>query len=160
MVLSAQCTLGRFAIRRRPDDLNHPIDVVGGDQESVYDVLASLGLPQQVRGPAPDHVPAVREIGVDQLAQVQGARLALVNRQIDDRVSRLQWRVLEELIGDDRWVLAALEIHDQPHPVLAGVVLDVVNARDALIFDHLHHLGDDARLVSRLARLIGDLSED
>ena len=82
-------------------------------------MLASLGLPQQVRRPSPDHIPAVLEIGVDQLAQVERARLALVDCQIDDRVGRLQRCVLEELVGDDRGVFAALEVHYQPHPVLA-----------------------------------------
>ena len=64
-------------VRRAADDLDDLDRCCRRDPQTFDDVLALLRLAQQVARPAPDDVLAVVEVGVEQLAQRQRARLPL-----------------------------------------------------------------------------------
>ena len=148
--------LGLVRARAAADDPDDLVDVVDGDAQALDDVQPLLGLAQQEQRAPADDLLAVREVGVEQAAQAQRARLAAVDHQVDDRLRGLQRRVLVELVDDDLRVLALLELDDQPDALPVGLVAHVGDAGDPAVLHDLDDLLDDARL----ADLVGDLRDD
>jgi hypothetical protein len=121
-----QALLGLLRRRTRADDADHLVDVVDGDAQALDDVLALLGLVEQELRATADDFLAVRDVTVEQAAQVERARLPAIDHEVDDRLRRLQRRVLEELVDDDLRVLALLQVDRQPD---AGAVREVAGRR-------------------------------
>ena len=154
-----QALLGLRAARRLAADADHLVQRRDGDELAFEDVAAPLGLAQQVLGAPADHLDAMPQELLDHLLDRQVARPAVHQGQQDDAHRLLQRRQSVELIEDELRVGVALQVDDEPHRLagaLAALVLDVVDALDALVLDQLADgLGQaDARL------LVGHLLDD
>ncbi len=158
--LVGQRDLGFVAVRRRTDDRDDAVDVVDRNPQAVHDVLALFRLAEQVHRAASDDVATVREPRLHEVAQGQRARLAAIDRQVDDRVRALQRRELPQLVQHHLGVFTALQLDHEAHAVAAGVVRDVRDADDPAVLHDLDDLGDDAGVVAALLRLVRDLRED
>ena len=74
---------------------------------------------------------------------------------MDHRNGILELRVGEQLVEDDLRVRIAANIHDNLHTLARGMVLDIRDAVDALVFDQICHGLDQTRLVDHV-RNLGD----
>ena len=82
--------------------------------------LPLAGLAQQeLRAAADDRHPVPQEL-LQQLLERAGPRLAVDQRQQDDRERVLQRRELIELVQHDLGIGVALEVDDDVHRLLAG----------------------------------------
>ena len=75
---------------------------------------------KQVLGSPPDDITAVVDAAVDQRSQAEGSWPAVDQCDVDDRVRRLERRVLIELPLDDVRVGALLEHDQDPGAVRRG----------------------------------------
>ena len=135
------------------DDL---VDIGQGDGLTLQDVGPIPGLAQLVEGAAGDHVAPMAQEVLDELLEVQGARLAVHQGDHVDAEDRLQLAVLEQVVQHHLGDLVAFEIEDHAHAVLVGLVAHLRDALDLLL---LHQLGD-ALEHARLVDLIRDLGDD
>ena len=105
-----------------------------------------------------DHVLLMRQIFVQNFAQIQHLRLALVldERQHIGRERRLKRRLREQAVEHDLRVGLALQLNDDAHTVAVGFVADVGDALEPLFVDLIGHALDEHPLVD----LIGDLRDD
>ncbi len=126
-------------------------------QQQAFDrVLAGAGAQQQeLRAAADDGQPVADEL-FQQGLERQDPRLAVDQRQEDDRERILQGRELVELVEHDLGIGVALQLEHQPHGLLQ--IAFVANRRDALDAV-LVHQGRDA-LFHAIARLLeGDFRD-
>ena len=146
----AQPLLGLGLRLRTADDPDHLVDVGERDEQALERVLAAAGLREQMLRAAADHRGAVPEELVEHALERQDPRLAVDERQEDERERRLERRELVELIEHDVGVGIALELEDQPHRLLEITL--VADRRDALDAVFIHELGD--LLLDRIAGLL------
>ena len=135
------------------DDLDHLVDVVDGDLEPLEDVLARLGGVEVELGAPGDHLVPVIDVPEDDVLQVHHLGRAVVEREHDDAEGGLHRGVLVELVQHHVRDGVALELDDDPHAVLVGLV---VHPGDALELLLRRQLGDGPHQVF-LVHLVGDL---
>ena len=154
-----QAVAGGLGVAGAADQCDHRVEIVQRDQQALEDVGAALLLGQLELGPADDDLALVAHVGVERLAQRQRARHAVDQRDHVDAEGRLHRRVLVELVEHDLGDGVALELDDQAHPALVGVVLDVGDPGELLL---LHELGDllDQAAVAELLDHVGQLGDD
>ncbi len=100
---------------RRADDADHFVDVGVRQQQAFDGVLAAAGLGQQeLRAPANDDQAMADEL-LQHLLERQHARLAVDQRQEDDRERILQRRELIELVEHDVRIGVLLQVEDDAH---------------------------------------------
>ena len=75
---------------------------------------------------------------------------------MDHRNGILELRIGEQLVEDDLRVGIAANIHDNLHTFTRGMVLNVRDAVDALVFDQICHGLDQTRLVDHVRDLGND----
>ena len=148
---------GVGGVGRPPDDPDHLVDVVDGDDQAFEDVGPGAGLIEPEAGPPLDHLHLVVEVVADHLADVEGAGDAVDQRDGVDPEGVLELGQLVELVEDDLGDGRVLELDHQPGPDPGRrLVAEVGDALEPLVVDQvgdlLHHpvLGD----------LIGQLGDD
>ena len=151
-----QRRLGFRRRRRRLDQRNDLVDVRQRDRQSLEHVAAVARLAQVEPGPADDDFPPVREEVLEELLDVEQPRLAVDERDHVHAEAVLQLRELEQVVLDDLRHFAALQLDDDAHAGLVGLVAQVGNAFELLLADELA----DAHQQRRLVHLIGNLVDD
>ncbi len=138
----------------RADRRDHLVEVEHREDEPLETVGLLAGLPQLELGAAADHLAAMVDVALDELLEGQRARLAVDERDVDDREGVLQRRELVELPLDHLGIAATLEHHEDPgRRVAAGVVADLGDVGDAPALRRVDDLLDEVRLID----LVGDL---
>ena len=137
----------RLGIPRAPDDLDHLVDVVDGDLETLEDVRPLIGLPQIEGRPAHDHHVTMIDEVLEHLPERKNAGYPVHQRQHDRAESRLHLCVLVQPIQDDLWNGVPLELDDDAEPVSVGFVPHVTDFGDLLVPNQLSDLLDQAGFV-------------
>ena len=141
---------------RRADDVHDLVDVVLGDQKSQHDMEPLLGLALVEARAAYHHVVAVLDEVVDQVAHRQQLRTPVDQGDIVHRKRRLQRRVLEERVEHHARHGVMLEDDDDAQSVAVRLVVDVGDALDLLLVDHVGDLLDHLGLVDHVGNLRDD----
>src|SRR5690606_15699966 len=102
-----------------------------------------------------DFAPVTQKI-LYKLLEIEQAGLTVDQRHQVHPEGVLQLRVLIQVVQDDFGYLAALELDDQAHAVLVGLVANIRNALDLSFVDQF----GDAFLQGLLVDLIGKLVND
>ena len=150
--LCHQVFLGFSFVSGSADDGNNTVDIVGCDLEALQNVCTIARFLEVKACAALDNVLLEADILVEDLAQRQHTRLQLAARtrhecDVDHRNGILELRIGEQLVEDDLRVGIAANIHDNLHTLARGMVLNVRDAVDALVFDQICHGLDQTRLV-------------
>ncbi len=93
---------------------------------------------------------------LEHLLQIQHARLSVDQRDAVDPIHPLQLRLAIEVVEDDLTGLTAPQLDDHAQAILVGLVAQLGDAFDLLLF---HQFGD-ALDQPRFVQLIGDLGDD
>lgn len=113
------------------------------------------GLAQLEYGTTGHHFTAVADERFEQVLEVEQARTAVDQGHHVDAEYALQLGLLVEVVQHHLRHLAATQLDDDAHAVLVGLVAQLGDAFDLLLFDQLGDLFDQARLV-QLVRQLGD----
>ena len=151
---SAGVRLGR--VRRRLDQRDHLVDVRERDGQPLEDVAALARLAQLEDRAARDDLAPVAQEGFDQVLERQQLRLPVLQRHHVDAEHGLHRRLLVEVVEHDVGDFAALQLDDDAHAVLVGLVAQLRDALDQLA---AHQLGD-ALEQPRLVDLVRQLGDD
>ena len=116
----------------------------------------SRALRQIENGAARDDLAAVAEEGLEHLLERHELRLAVLQRDHVDAEHGLHRRLREEVVEHDFGDFAALQLDDDAHAVLVGLVADLGDAVDVLV---AHQVGD-ALVQARLVHLVRQLGDD
>ena len=101
----------------RADQLDHRVEIVERDQQSLEDVRAGLRSPQLELRPSRHHLALVADVVDDQLLERQRLWHAVDERDHVDAEGVLHRRVLVELVEHHLGRVAApLELDHEPHP--------------------------------------------
>ena len=141
-----------LAIGRGADQRDDRVEVVERDQQAVEDVDAALELGQLELGAADDHLALVGDVGADHLAQREGPRHAVDQRDRVHAERDLHRGVLVELVENDARHRVALELDHQAHAVAVGLVAQVGDLGDLLVVDEVGDLRDQPALAALLDR--------
>jgi hypothetical protein len=144
-------------IRRSLDQLDHLVDVGERDREAFQHVGATARLAQLEDRATRDDFATMAHEGFEDVLQVEQLRLAVEQRHHVDAEHGLHLRLLEQVVQHHLGLLAALDLDDDAHAVLVGLVAQTVgrDALDLLVLDQLGDLLDQPRLV-HLVRQLGD----
>ena len=150
--LRHQVFLGFGLVLGGADDCNNAVDIVSCDLETLQNVRTVARLLEIKARAALDNVLLEADILIENLTQRQHTRLQLAartrhERDVDHRNGILELRIGEQLVEDDLRVGIAANIHDNLHTLARGMVLNVRDAVDALVFDQICHGLDQTRLV-------------
>ncbi len=143
----AKLPVGVRRVLGTPDDLDHLVDVVDGDLESLEDVLPGLGGIEVELGAPGDHLVPVVDVPVEDVLQVHDLRRAVVEREHDDAEGGLHRGVLVQLVQHHVRDRIALELDDDPHAVLVGLVVHPRDALELLLRGQLCDRPDQVLLV-------------
>ncbi len=157
-VAGDQASTRLFDIGRCADKRDDLVDVVEGDDEALEDVRTLFSLPQAVLRPPDDHLDLVRDVLLDDLADVQSARDAVHDRQHVHAEVVLELRALVERVENHLRHRALLEVDDQPHPLARRLVAQVSDPLETAGLG-VHELGDLLRQAS-LVDLVRQLGHD
>ncbi len=149
----------RFRIRRGravANKLDHRIDVGQRYRQTFQDVRPIPRLAQFEHGPAGHHFTAVQQERIQDLFEVHHLGLVVIERHHVDAERGLHLGVLVEIVQHNLAGLAALDLDNDAHAVLVGLIAQGADALDLLLFDQLGDLLDQTSLV----HLIGDLVND
>src|ERR1044072_8901613 len=103
---------------------------------------------QELRSPADDREAMPNEL-LQHLFERERARLAVDEREQDDREAVLDWRELVELVQHHIWIGVLLEVDNDSHRLVEiALVAHAGNARDAALVRHVRNLLDDG--ITRL----------
>src|SRR5215471_4301871 len=106
----------------RANQLDHLVEMIDRDAQAFEDVVSRLSFPEvELRSPPDDVTPELDE-ALDELQQVHHLRPSADDREHDDAEARLERRVLVEVVEDDFWHFAALQLNDDPHTLAVGLV--------------------------------------
>ncbi|MNI21319.1 hypothetical protein D3C73_748370 [compost metagenome] len=119
-------------------------------------MAAFAGLAQLEHRAARDHFAAMLQEVIDHLLQVEQAGLAIDQRHQVHPEGVLQLRVLVQVVQHNLGHLAALELDDQAHAVLVGLVANIGDTFDLLVVDEL----GNAFLQRLLVDLVGNRVDD
>ena len=129
-------SLASACVLRRADDADHLVDVGVREQQAFDRVLAAAGPGQQELRAAADDRHAVPQELLQHLLERQRPRLAVDQREQDDRERVLQRRELVELVEHDVRVGVPLQVDDDPHRLLQiALVADAGDALDLAFVD-------------------------
>ena len=148
--------LGQVGRLRRADDVHDLVDVVLRDEQTQHDVQPLLGLALVEARAAHDDVVAVVDEVADQVAHRQQLRAAVHQRDVVHGERRLKRRILEERVEHHARHGVVLEDDDDAQAVAVRLVVDVGDALDLLLVDHVGDLLDHLGLVDH----VGDLRDD
>ena len=152
-----QPLLGLFLGLRCADDADHFVDVGVGQQQALDRVLPLPGAGQQELGAAANDQLAVADEFLQQVLERQHPRLAVDQRQEDQRETVLQRRELVELVEHDLRIGVALQLEDEADRLFQ--VAFVAGGRDAGDPPLVDQRGDP--LFDAVAGLLeGDLADD
>ena len=154
--LGKQFFLRLGGARRALDQFDHRVDVGQRHRQTFQQVGLFAGLAQLVHGAAGHHLAAVTQEGVQQLAQIQGARLAVHQRHGVDAEHGLHLRLLIEVVEHHFRVLAPAQLDIDPHALLVGFVAQLGDALDLLFLDQLGDFLDQPGLVHLIGQLVND----
>ncbi len=147
---------GLFLGLRCADDADHLVDVGVGQQEALDHVLPLPGAGEEELGAAANHQLAVADEFLQQVLQRQHPRLAVDQRQEDQRETVLQGRELVELVEHDLRIGVALQLEDEADRLLqVAFVAGGRNAGDPPLVDQ----GGDPLLDAVAGLLEGDLAD-
>ncbi len=139
-----------------PDDVDHFVDVVDGDLETLEDMLAVLRPLQLELGAPHDHDVAVLDEVEQDFLEVQLLRHAVDQGEHDGAEGGLHLRVGVQLVQHDHGDDIALQLDDEPDPLAVGLVPDI---RDPFELLREHQVAD--LLVHALGtHLVGELADD
>ena len=141
---------------RGADDAHDLVDVVLCDQQALHDVQTLLGLALVEARAAHDDVVAVLDEVFDQVAHRQHLRPAVDQRDVVHGERGLQRRVLEQRVEHHARNGVVLQDDDDPQAVAVRLVVDVGDAVDLLVVDHVGDLLDHLGLVDH----VGDFGDD
>ena len=153
-----QACLGLDGRRRRLDQRDHVVDVRQGHGQTFQHVGAIARL-CEVENRAPrDDLTAVAHEGFQHLLEREQLRLAVDERDHVDAEHGFERRLREQIVEQHFGDFAALQLDDDAHAVLVGLVAQaVVGDAVYLLFAHqLRDALDEARLVD----LVGQLGDD
>ena len=102
------------------------------------------------------HFAAMLEKGIQHVAQIDGARLAVHQRHAIDAEHRLQLRLRVEIVQHHFAVFAASQLDHHAQAVLVRFVADLGDALDALFLHQFGDLLDHARLVDLVGQFLDD----
>ncbi len=138
----------------RADEADDLVDVAHRVDEAFQLVRGLARLAELELAAAADHIAAVVDVALDQLPQRQRARLVVDERDVLDRVARLERRELVDLLLDDGRIGALLEHDlDARAGVAARVIAHIGDVLDAVFLRGLDDLLDERGLRD----LVGDL---
>ena len=138
------------------DQFDHRIDVGQCNRLTFQQVRSVASLPQQKCCAPRDHLATMREKCLDQLLQIQRARLAADQRNNVDAIHNLQLRLGIQIVEDHLARFATPRFDDDAHAVLVGFVAQLGNAFDALFLHQLRDLLNQARLVDLIRNFTDD----
>jgi hypothetical protein len=92
----------------------------------------------------------------EQLLERQQLRLVVDKTNHVDAEHALQRRLFEQIVEHDVGQLAALQLDDDAHAVLVGLVAQLADALDLLLADELGDALDESRLVNLVRQLRDD----
>src|SRR4026209_3044649 len=108
---------------------------------------ARLGLAKLILRPLSHHFAAKLDERLEHLFEIQDARLAVDDRQVDDPERRLHRRQLVQLVQYDLRNGVALELNHDSHSGAIRFVAQVGNALDLLLVDQLGNALDQTGFV-------------
>ena len=149
-LLACRCGVGGC-----PNQGDDRIKLIKGEQQAQQDVVAFLGLAQQVAGAPLDRLNPELEEHLEHLAQGEQDRLAIHQRQHVGAEVALQGRELEQVVQHHLGVGVPTQLHHDAHAIAIALIADVGDAFEFLVVDHLGDALDQRRLV-RLIRQLGD----
>ena len=136
-----------------PDDVDDLIDDIDGLQQTFQNVRPLLSLLQLEPGPSDDDIVAeFHEIG-DHILEGQRSWTTLDQGDIVEREAGLELGVLEQGVEHNAGVAALLYPDDDADTLAGGLVVDVGDALDLLVLDHLADLLDHLLLVDHIRNL-------
>ena len=142
--------------RRCLDQRDDLVDVRQRDGEAFQDVAALARLAQlEARAARDDLAPVLQEV-LEELLEVEQARLAVDQRDHVHAEAVLQLGQLVQVVEDDLRDFAALQLDDDAHAGLVRLVAQVGDALELLLADELADADQQVRLVD----LVGDLVDD
>ena len=138
---------GHVGRRGASDGLDHLIQVIEGDLETLQDVGPIAG-PRQFEGGAPGQhrLPVLEEVGERPL-QGEDARLAVHQRQHIDAKGRLHGGVLVQPVEDRLGLGVPLDLDHDAHPLPVGFVAQIGDPLDSLVLHQIRDLLDEVGLV-------------
>ena len=154
--LGEQFFLRLGGARRGLDQFDHRVDVGQRHRQTFQQVGLLAGLAQFVHGAAGHHLAAVAQEGVQQLAQVQGARLPIHQGHGVDAEHGLHLRLLIEIVEHHFRVLAPAQLDINPHALLVGFVAQLGDAFNLLFLDQLGDFLDQPGLIHLIGQLVND----
>ncbi len=123
-----QRNLGFGRRRRGLDQRNDLVDVGQRNRQAFQDMAAFACLAQLEARATHDHFAAMNEEVLEELLQVEDARLAVDQRHHVHAEAVLQLRELEQVVEDDLRNFAALQLDHDAHAGLVRFVAQVGNA--------------------------------
>ncbi len=142
--------------RRCLDQLDDRVDVGQRYSEAFQRVAALAGLAQQVHRAPGDHFTPVPNEGLNDLLQVEHPWLAIDKRHHIDAKHRLQLGLRVQVVQHHIADFAATQLDNHAQAVLVGLVAQLGNAFNLLLFYQLRNALNEACLV----QLVGDFVDD
>ena len=139
-----------------PQDGNDFINVVNGNNKTLQQMCPFFRFFQLVLCPICNHFYLELQILFENLLQGQNLWFAVDQCQQINSYGILQLRIAEQLIQNNLWVCIFFQFNNDPHSLSAGLVLNMINALNTVIFgvvsnafnqscliDHIRDFGDD-----------------
>ncbi len=117
---------------------------------------ALLGLLQIILRAAADDFILELDVLLYHLFQGHDLRHLMVDGQHDDTHGILQLGILVQLVQHHLGVGVLADVNDDPHSLTVGLIVQVADALNALVFYEVRNVLNEARLVDH----IGDLGDD
>jgi hypothetical protein len=133
--------------------VDHLVDIVLRDQQTQHDVQPLLGLLQIEARAAHHHVVPVLDEVADHVAQVEQVGTAVHQRDVVHGERRLQRRILVKRIEHHARHGILFEDDDDAESLTVRFVVDVGDALDLLVVDHVGDLLDHLGLVDHVGNL-------
>ncbi len=149
----------RFRIARGgtvTDQFDNRIDVGQRNRQTFQDVRPIPRLAQFEHGPAGHHFAAVQQERIQDLFKVHHLGLVVIECHHVDAERGLHLGVLVEIVQHNLAGLAALDLDNDAHTVLVGLVAQGADALDLLVFDQLGDLLDQTSLVHLVGNFVND----
>ena len=145
--------LAAAAVADGVDDVVHDVHGAG---EALQDVGPLLGLVQVVLGAPADDLVLELDIPLQHGLEAHHLGHAAVQRQQVDAHGVLQLGVAVELVQHHLGVGLFLQLDDDPHAVAVGLVVQIADSLDPLVFYQVRNALDEAGLVDH----VGNFGDD
>src|SRR5690606_30952761 len=150
-----QAFLGFGRGRRALDQLDDRVDVRQRNGLAFENVATLARLAQLVHGPTGHHFTAVTDEHLEHVLEVHGLRLTVDQRHDVDAEHTRHLGLGVQIVQHHVRHFAATQLDHHAHAVLVGLVTQLGDAFDLLLFHQLGDLLDQTRLV-QLVRQLGD----